>query len=107
MYRTIEAIVHPDGRIEPLEPLAVSGPRRALLTILDEPPVEVSTRPGVSPSNEEFFAQLQAEGLIEPLEDIPDDLRPLSEEELDALWARIPPGRPLSEIIIEERDEQF
>lgn len=107
MYRTIEAIVHPDGRIEPLEPLAVSGPRRALLTVLDEPPIEVSAKLGVSPSNEEFFAQLQAEGLIEPIEDIPADVMPLSEQEREALSRRIPAGKPLSEIIIEERDEQF
>jgi hypothetical protein len=107
MYRTIEVIVYPDGRIEPLEPLAVSGPRRALLTTLDEPPVEVSARPGVSPSTAEFFAQLRAEGLIEVPEDIPATLQPLSEEEREALARRIPSGTPLSQIIIEDRDEQF
>lgn len=107
MYCTIEAIVHPDGRIQPLEPLAISGPRRALLTILDEPPVEVSAQPGGNPSTTAFFAQLQAEGLIEPLEDIPADVMPLSEEERKALARRQPTGTPLSQIIIEDRDEQF
>ena len=107
MYRTIEVLVHPDGRIEPLEPLVVSGPRRALLTILDEPPVEVSARPGVSPSSAEFFAQLQAEGLIEVPEDILATLQPLSQEEREALARRQSPGTPLSQIIIEEHDEQF
>ena len=52
-------------------------------------------------------ALLTAAGLQELPEDIPENLEPLSEEELDALWARIPPGTPLSQIIIEDRDEQF
>ena len=39
MQRTIEAIIHPDGTVEPIEALESPMPRRALLTILDEPPV--------------------------------------------------------------------
>lgn len=54
-----------------------------------------------------MFAQLKAEGLLEVPEDIPAELKPLSKEEREALARRIPPGTPLSQIIIEDRDEQF
>ena len=37
MHRTVEAIVEADGRVRLLEPARVTGPSRALLTILDEP----------------------------------------------------------------------
>ncbi len=37
MHRTVEAIVEADGRVRLLEPAQVTGPSRALLTILDEP----------------------------------------------------------------------
>jgi hypothetical protein len=107
MHRTIDVIVHADGTIEPLEPLAVDGSRRALLTILDEPSAEVASRPKAGLSTAELFAQLRAEGLIEVPEDIPADLMPLSEEEREALAQRIPAGTPLSQIIIEEREERF
>lgn len=59
-------------------------------------------------SDEELLdAILTSAGLQEVPEDIPEDLEPLSEEELDELWARLPSGTPLSQLIIEERDEQF
>jgi hypothetical protein len=37
MHRTVEAIVGADGRVRLLEPVELDQPRRALLTILDEP----------------------------------------------------------------------
>jgi hypothetical protein len=40
MLRTIEAVVEADGRVRLLEPVDVQAPRRALLTILDEPAEE-------------------------------------------------------------------
>ena len=40
MHRTVEAIVDVDGRVRLLEPAHVTGPSRALLTILDEPAEE-------------------------------------------------------------------
>lgn len=36
MLRTIEAVIEPDGRVRLLEPIEVSGTRRALVTVLDE-----------------------------------------------------------------------
>ena len=41
MLRTIEAIIEPDGQVRLLEPISVSGARRALVTVLDEP-VEIA-----------------------------------------------------------------
>lgn len=40
MHRTIEAIVETGGQVRLLEPIVVDAPRRALLTILDEPAEE-------------------------------------------------------------------
>jgi len=37
MLRTIEAVIEPDGQVRLLEPISVSGPRRALVTVLNEP----------------------------------------------------------------------
>jgi hypothetical protein len=36
MLRTIEAIIGPDGRVRLLEAVTLPGPRRALVTVLDE-----------------------------------------------------------------------
>lgn len=47
MLRTIEAVVEADGRVRLLEPVDVRGPRRALLTILDEPAEEVVKLPAL------------------------------------------------------------
>ena len=42
MHRTVEAIIEADGRVRLLEPIEPGVPRRALLTILDEPAEEAS-----------------------------------------------------------------
>ena len=36
MIRTVEAVVDASGRVQLLEEVRVSGPRRALVTVLDE-----------------------------------------------------------------------
>jgi hypothetical protein len=36
--RTVEAIIQPSGEVQLTEPVQVSSPRRALVTILEEPP---------------------------------------------------------------------
>lgn len=40
MIRTVEAIIDDSGQIHLAEPLRAVGARRALVTVLDEPPVE-------------------------------------------------------------------
>lgn len=107
MHRTIDVIVHADGTIELLEPVALNGARRALLTILEEPAAPSASPPTEGSSTAALFAQLRAEGLIAVPDDIPADLVPLSREAREALARRLPPGRPLSEIIIEDREETF
>ena len=94
MHRTIEAIIHADGTIEALEDIEGTAPRRALLTILDEPPA--SSLSGVQDDDEQAIALLRAAGLLMVPEDIPADLKPLTETQLDELWSRIPLGTPLS-----------
>ncbi|NCC30920.1 MAG: hypothetical protein EOM24_02725 [Chloroflexia bacterium] len=104
MHRTIDVIIHADGTIEPLEPLAVSGSQRALLTILEHAPADGGA---VVDDNEAIDALLLAAGLQDIPEDILADLEPLSEEAVDALWMRIPAGTPLSQLVIEDREETF
>jgi hypothetical protein len=41
MIRTIEAVVDESGTVRLLEAVSLPGARRALVTILEEPPVEV------------------------------------------------------------------
>ena len=38
MIRTIEAVVDPNGKVRLLEDVHLAGPRRALVTILDDAP---------------------------------------------------------------------
>ena len=38
MIRTLEAVVDPDGNVRLLEAIHLAGPRRALVTILDDAP---------------------------------------------------------------------
>lgn len=40
MIRTLEAIIDENGRVHLAEPVALKGPHRALVTVLDEPPTE-------------------------------------------------------------------
>jgi hypothetical protein len=107
MHRTIDVIVHADGTIEPLEPLGVGERRRALLTILDESSAPMDSSIQTGSSTAAVFAQLQAEGLVVVPDDIPTDLVPLSRQAREALAKRIPAGKALSEIIIEDREETF
>ena len=37
MIQTVEAVVDTDGQVRLLGPVTVSGPRRALVTVLEEP----------------------------------------------------------------------
>ncbi len=71
MLRTIEAIVEADGRVRLLEPVDVQAPRRALLTILDEPAEEAANLPALlseaaledwnRPEEEQAWRHLQPE----------------------------------------------
>lgn len=72
MIQTVEAVVDADGRIRLLGEVHVSGPRRALVTILEEP----AAVPGET-------ALLAEAALAE------DWSRP----EEDAAWAHLQPGK--------------
>jgi len=72
MIQTIEAVVDTDGRVRLLGPVTVETPRRALVTVLDEP----AAVPGE--------ATLLAEPALAE-----DWLRP----EEDAAWAHLQPAK--------------
>ena len=71
MLRTIEAVVEADGHVRLLEPVSVQNPRRALLTILDEPAEESANLPALlselaledwnRPEEEDAWRHLQPE----------------------------------------------
>ncbi len=72
MLHTVEAIVEAGGRVRLLEDVQVPSPRRALLTILDEPaeavnPTALLSEPALAedwsrPEEEEAWNHLQSEG---------------------------------------------
>ncbi|MFV9507354.1 MAG: hypothetical protein AB4911_22615 [Oscillochloridaceae bacterium umkhey_bin13] len=103
MNRTIDVIIHPDGTIELLEPVTLSGLRRARLTILEDAADEFP----LSEDDATIDALLIAAGLQDVPADLPPDLEPLSEAALDALWSRLPTGTPLSQLVFEDREETF
>lgn len=105
MHRTIEGIVHTDGRIEPLEAVAPPGPRRVLITILDEAPA-LANAPG-SLRHEQLRAALRVGGLLDEAEDISDALMPLSRDERLALAQSVPGDLRVSTAILEEREERY
>ena len=71
MIQTVEAVIDPDGQVRVLGSIKVDGPRRALLTILEEP----AAIPG------------EAAILAEPA--LADWNRP----EEDAAWSHLQPGK--------------
>jgi hypothetical protein len=72
MIQTVEAVVDAAGRVRLLGEIHVAGPRRALVTVMDEPPAV----PGEA-------ARLAEAALAA------DWLRP----EEDAAWWRLQPGK--------------
>jgi hypothetical protein len=107
MHQTVEAILHPDGRVELLEPVAATKRRRALVTILEDAPLATVTLPETLSEADRVDAALFAAGLFDNTDDLARDAKLLSEEERAALAMRIQPGTPLSQIIHEEREERF
>lgn len=73
MLRTIEAIIEPDGQVRLLEEVQLSGSRRALVTVLDEPADGAS---GIS-------SVLLSESALAEDWDRPEE---------DAAWAHLQPG---------------
>ena len=72
MIQTVEAVVDAAGHVRLLEDLRVAGPRRALLTVLDEP------------------ADMPGEGALLSEAALAADW---SRPEEDAAWAHLQPGK--------------
>jgi hypothetical protein len=101
--RSIEAIIHPDGRIEPLESVATALPQRAIITILGD---ETISPPNLHSHRERVRAALRARNLLVEAPAHPSVLA-LSEEDRAALARQYAAGTPLSQIVIEDREEPF
>ena len=89
--------IYENGVLRPLDPLDL--PERT--------EVQVSIKPLAVSADADAHRRrvrevLVAAGLVLPQTEAPD--QPLTEQERDELARRIPPGRQLSEIIIEERE---
>ena len=69
--KTVEAIIEPDGEVRLVESVQVPSPRRALVTILDEAPLQQET------------ALLSEAALAEDW----------NRAEEDAAWAHLQPGK--------------
>lgn len=91
------AAVYEDGMFRPLEPLPLDLPEHTRVHLS----VEMDTSTTIT--DQKLRAILASVGL-ELFEMPTDGLRPVSNEEREALGKRAKLGRPLSEIIIEERD---
>ena len=89
--------IYEGGVLRPLQPLALPEHARVQITVVLEakPP---------TPDREQIRAALTAAGLslVEPPSGT--RLEPLSPEARAALARQVPPGRPLSTIIAEERE---
>jgi predicted DNA-binding antitoxin AbrB/MazE fold protein len=97
MDQTVTAI-YENGVLRPLDPLDL--PERATVHISIK---QLAVSADADAHRRRVREALVAAGLVLPQPEAP--LRqPLTEQERDELARRIPPGRPLSEIIIEERE---
>jgi predicted DNA-binding antitoxin AbrB/MazE fold protein len=97
MSQTIRAI-YEDAVLRPLTPLAL--PERVEVQVRIE---TASDSPGIEIHRRAVDEALLAAGLMAPRAVDPAALRPLTDAERDALARHISAGRPLSEIIVEER----
>ena len=93
--RTIQAI-YEDGLLKPLEPLALPEHTHVQLT--------VALVEGQFKTEDERIRAIFAAAGVELAPRPTDGRQPMSEPERTALGRRIRPGRPLSDIISEERE---
>lgn len=71
MLQTVEAVIDEQGRVRLLEPLSLSGPRRALVIILDDQPI------AAGPLDDGWTnANPQIEGEGRPEDKAPDSILP-------------------------------
>jgi predicted DNA-binding antitoxin AbrB/MazE fold protein len=96
--QTIKAF-YENGVLRPLTPLALPDRTEVQITV-----EAASARPDAEAHRRQVDAALLAAGLMLPRLAADPPHRPLTDAERDALSRHIPAGRPLSELILEERD---
>ncbi len=105
--QTIEAVLMPDGTIRLSQSLHAKTPQRVLVTLLDEP-ARLAFPETIQSERDRIDAVLIAAGLMQPRE--PQVLTGLlSDTERADLAKRMAHagGKPLSEVILEDREERW
>lgn len=101
MKQTIRAI-YEHGVLRPLTPLMLPDRTEVQIT------VESASEPSAAEMHRrQLDAALLAAGLLAPRTGADPTHPPLTEAQRDALAHNIPAGRPLSALILEERDERY
>jgi hypothetical protein len=93
------------GVLRPLTPLALAEGTEVdvsvVIPLLLTPPNPATT------ARDRLRLALVAAGLLAPIPSVDPTLHPLTTEALHAFWEQIPVGKPLSEIVIEDREERY
>ena len=100
MGATISAI-YENGVLRLLEPLNV--PEHTRVEIIVQPQVDIDDLPPME-RREAMRAVLRAAGLLGEISVVPDGVRPLTDDEREALTQRLPSDLALSDVILEERE---
>ena len=87
--------IYENGQLRLLTPVRLVEGQEVTITI--EPPVELTP--------EEVKARLRAAGILADVDDIPEDIEELSEEERERLGRLFLGDRPSEELIDEDRGE--
>jgi hypothetical protein len=98
-----------------MTPLGLLIPRAAISewlecgiqVIKDQERIVIQPRPEPLAERERALRVLEDAGLLLPKESLPPSHKPLTPEERAELARKLSIGRPLSEIIIEEREERW
>ena len=100
----IVTAVYENGLLRPLEPLDLRERQRVRIQVFPE---EGGGQGGPEDPIETLIHRLIAEGRMRPRPDGPIPPAPLSEEERQSLADRLgrAPGKPASEMVIEDRGE--
>ncbi len=93
--------IYENGVLRLLEPLNVPEQTRVKIIVQSQPNFDDLS---AAERREVMRALLQEAGVVGEKSVLPDGVRPLAEEEREALAQRLPPDLALSDLIIQERE---